>query len=176
MWTSLSWLSSSSLLAWTQAIGSILALLIAIWIPAWQRLNAQRDARAERAREERVHLSRLSAGLRAEIEAAVGAANRRKVAVEQTLRALQEARERGTVVQGIGRIQPGSMVVTDATIYRQIAVGLGRLPPEVIKSVVAFYALARTRSAGRRCIHCGDRLRNDPAACSKTNDARYLAD
>src|SRR5262249_22860503 len=99
MWTSPSCLSSSSLPAWTQAIGSILAILVAIWVPAWQRRNAQRDPRAEQAREVRIHLSRLSAGLRAEIDAAVGSANRQKVAVEQTLRALREARERGAVVQ-----------------------------------------------------------------------------
>jgi hypothetical protein len=34
------------------------------------------------------------------------------------------------------------MVLTDAIVYRQIAGELGRLPPELIKSVVMFYTLA----------------------------------
>jgi hypothetical protein len=34
------------------------------------------------------------------------------------------------------------MVVTDAIIYRQIASELGRFPPDIIKSVVQFYALS----------------------------------
>jgi hypothetical protein len=34
------------------------------------------------------------------------------------------------------------MSVTDAIIYRQIAAELGRLPPNLITSVVLFYALA----------------------------------
>jgi hypothetical protein len=32
------------------------------------------------------------------------------------------------------------MVVTDAIIYRQIAAEVGRFPPDLIKSVVQFYA------------------------------------
>jgi hypothetical protein len=34
------------------------------------------------------------------------------------------------------------MAVTDAIVYLQIASELGRLPPELIKSVVLFYTLA----------------------------------
>lgn len=136
------WLSDSGAAAWVQAIGSVVAILVAIWVPAWQRQFALRDARAERAGQEKEHLRRLTAGLRAEIYAVLDAANCQKFAVERTLEQLKEARGKGATVVSGGPIQPGSMVVTDAIVYRQIAAELGRLPPELIKTVVLFYTLA----------------------------------
>ena len=72
----------------------------------------------------------------------VDAVNRQKFAAKRALKALHQARERGAMIQGTGPILPGSMVSTDAIVYRQIAAELGRLPSELIKSVVTFYSLA----------------------------------
>jgi hypothetical protein len=55
----------------------------------------------------------------------------------------------GREVRRSGPIQPGSMVTTDAIIYRQIAAELGQLPPELIKSVVLFYTLALALGASQ---------------------------
>jgi hypothetical protein len=118
-----------------------MAVLLAVWIPAWQRRNSRRDASDNRVRQEKEHLKRLSTGLRAEINAALEWAHRRQQALGPVLKGLQDARAKGALVRR-EPIQPGSMVVTDAIVYRQIASELGRLPPELIKSVVLFYTLA----------------------------------
>jgi len=64
------WLADSSAPAWVQAVGSIVAIFVAVLIPWRQRRNALRDAAADRTREEREHLRSLTAGLREEIRAA----------------------------------------------------------------------------------------------------------
>jgi heme exporter protein D len=136
------WLSNASTPAWVQAVGSVLAILVAVWIPARQRSNLLRDAQAERTRQEKEHRRRLTVGLRAEINAALEAANRHEFTIEHALKGLQEARAKGAVIKTGEPIQPGSLVLTDAIVYRQIAAELGQLPPELIKSVVLFYTLA----------------------------------
>jgi hypothetical protein len=83
----------------------------------------------------------LTTGLKAEIKAAIEWTNYQEQSLDQTLKALAAARAKGAVVKN-ARIQPGSMTVTDATVYRQIASELGRLPPALIQSVVRFYANA----------------------------------
>lgn len=128
--------------AWVQAIGSILAILVAVAVPAWQRWKALHDAQIDRTRQEREHLQRLTAGLRAEIKAALDTADRQNSSIERTMKSLQDARAKGAIVRDDRPIQPGSMVVTDAIIYRKIASELGRFPPDIIKSVVQFYALS----------------------------------
>jgi hypothetical protein len=103
--------------------------------------SASQDAAADRARLEKEHLKRLITGLRAEIDAALGWADRRREAIEPVLKSLQDARASGAAVLR-EPIQPGSLVVTDAIIYREIASELGRLPPALIRFIVHFYTLA----------------------------------
>lgn len=136
------WLSDPSTPAWVQAVGSVLAILVAVWIPARQRSKTLQDAQVERARLEREHRKRLAAGLRAEIDAAVEAANRWHATAERSLSALKQARARGATIANTGPIQPGSLVMTDAIVYREIAAELGQLPPALTKSVVLFYTVA----------------------------------
>jgi hypothetical protein len=137
----LAWLSDPDTPAWVQAVGSVLAIFVAMWVPARQRLNSLRDAQAERTQQEREHRRRLTVGLRAEINAALEAADRQQFAIDRALKRLQEARAIGAEIEA-SPIQPGSMVTTDAVVYRQIAAELGQLPPELIRSVVLFYSLA----------------------------------
>jgi hypothetical protein len=137
----LTWLFDSSTPAWLQAVGSVLAILIAVWVPSRQRLNSLQDAQAERKRQDREHRRHLTVGLRAEIDAALEAADRQQFAIDRALERLQEARAMGAEIEA-SPIQPGSMVTTDAVVYRQIASELGQLPPELIRSVVLFYSLA----------------------------------
>lgn len=106
-----------------------------------QRKSSLRDAAADRARLDKEHLKRLISGLRAEIDASLGWANRRREAIQPVLKSLREARASGALVLQ-QPIQPGSLVVTDAIVYREIASELGRLPPELIRSVIHFYTLA----------------------------------
>jgi hypothetical protein len=134
-------LSDANTPAWVQAIGSVLAILVAVWLPAHQRSRSLGDIEADHARQEKEHLKRLTAGLRAEINAALLAADRHQSAINPGLQRLEEARASGATIKN-DPIQPGSMAVTDAIIYRQIASELGRLPPDLITSVVLFYTLA----------------------------------
>jgi hypothetical protein len=136
-----SWLSNANAPAWVQAVGSVLAILVAVLLPAWQRSKSLRDAAADHARQEREHLHRLTTGLRAEINAALVTADRHETVITPGLQQLQEMRERGAIIKN-DPIHPGSMSVTDAILYRQIAAELGRLPPKLITSVVLFYTLA----------------------------------
>lgn len=136
------WLADPAAPAWVQAVGSIIAILVAVFVPWRQRRNVLRDATADRIRQERDHLQRLAIGLREEIRAASDAAHRRQEAIAQTFAHLREAASRGEIIKEAGPIQPGSLSLTDATVYKQIAAELGRLPPELIKSIVAFYSLA----------------------------------
>lgn len=137
----LSWLSNANTPAWVQAVGSVLAILVAVCLPAWQRSKSLRDAAADRARQDREHLHRLTTGLRAEINAALVAADRHQTVITPGLQMLQKARAMGATIKN-DPINPGSMSVTDAIIYRQIASEVGRLPPELITSVVRFYTQA----------------------------------
>jgi heme exporter protein D len=134
------WLSDTAAPAWVQAVGTIVAILIAVLVPWWQRRNVLKDAATDRALREKEHLRRLTAGLREEIRAASDAATRRESAIKCTLAKLEKALKGGAVLKETGPIQPGSLSLTDGTIYRQIASELGRLPPELIKAVVSFYA------------------------------------
>ena len=128
--------------AWVQAIGSIIAILVAVAVPAWQRWSALRDAKIEKERQKTEQLWRLVTALRAEIEAAVNAAERRQVTAEATLADLARAREAGITIAPRGPPLPGTIVITDAIIYRQLGSEIGHLSPTVIRRVVAFYALA----------------------------------
>jgi hypothetical protein len=58
--------------AWVQAVGSLVAIGIAIWVPAWQRRTARRDARDERLAKARSLLMLIGAdliALRVEVDA-----------------------------------------------------------------------------------------------------------
>lgn len=134
------WLSDASTPAWVQAIGSLVAILIAVLVPWFQRRNALRDVATDRARQQKDHLQRLVAGLREEIRAASDTADRRQSAITLTLEQVRQAANRGMTVKEPGPIAPGPLSLTEAVVYRQVAAEMGRLPPELIKSVVAFYA------------------------------------
>lgn len=134
------WFSDPALPAWVQAIGSILAILVAVFVPWAQRRNALRDAAADRLRQEKEHLRRLTAGLREEIRAASDAAKRREDAISHTLATVEQALARGGAVREAGPIQPGSLSLTDASVYKLVSSELGRFPPELIKAIVMFYS------------------------------------
>jgi hypothetical protein len=142
MFTLLTWVSDPNTPAWVQAVGSVLAICFAMGVPAWQRSNLLRDSQNDRARQEKEHLGRLAAGLRAEIRAALETTNLHHEGVEKGLQQLKLSQRNGAIITSGGPIQPGSMAVTDAIVYRQISAELGRLPPALITSVVQFYASA----------------------------------
>jgi hypothetical protein len=129
--------------AWVQAIGSIIAILVAVAVPAWQRNSARKDARTERLAQEKAHVRRLVMALRAEIAPSVETANMIEVAIRGALAALADARTQGIPIRQTGEIRAGSMALTDAVVYRQMAAEIGRLPEALVGSVVALYAKAR---------------------------------
>ena len=137
MWVSL---SDPAAPAWVQAIGSILAILIALVVPEWQRRRALQDAATDRGRQAKEHLCRLTVALRAEIGAASEAAGRREAVITSVLSNVQQALRAGASVKETGPIHPGSLSLTDATIYKKIASEIGRFPSGVIKAVVDFYS------------------------------------
>lgn len=132
---------SATAAAWVQAIGSIAAILVAVAVPWWQRRAALRDSAINRARQEREHLKRLCAALREEIRAASAAAEMRQTAIDETFEQLEQARQMGAIIKESGPIQVGSLTLSDATIYTQLAAELGQFPPPLIKSIVSFYSL-----------------------------------
>lgn len=142
------WLSDPMAPAWVQACGSIatvivsiVTIVVAVWIPAHQRKKAIGDARAEQNRQEREHLRRLTAGFRAEVLAASKTANRREFAIKHTFQTVERARRSGVTVSEPGPTQPGSLSLSDATLYKQMAAELGRFPPAIISQIVTFYSL-----------------------------------
>jgi hypothetical protein len=132
------WLSSPSAPAWAQAIFAALAIIGAVWVSAWQRSRSLRDAEKAKAREEKEHLRSLTAGLKEEVGAALEAATRQQSSIERAVSQVKIAVEAGATIARTP-IRAGSMVLTDAIIYRQVAAELGRLPTDLIKLVVRFY-------------------------------------
>jgi hypothetical protein len=92
------WLSKDAAPAWVQAIGSVAAILVAVAVPAWQRLSALRDAKIEKDRQEKELLRRLVTGLRAEVNAAMETAKRQQLAAEGALADLARARQAGVTI------------------------------------------------------------------------------
>lgn len=137
-----SWVTSSNAPAWVQAVGSVLAIFIAIIVPAWQRRANLKDAKLQRARDEKERLRRLVAGLRAEIDAAIAAATSYREIAERTLAQTEVARRAGREIINTD-LPPNSVQLTDAVVYRAIASELGHFPPTVVHNVVNFYANER---------------------------------
>lgn len=137
LWSSL--LSDPGAPAWVQAVGSVLAILVTMGLAAWQRSSSFRDAQVHEARREKEYLKRLIAALKAEINTAMETMALQQSGIQKTLEALNAARANGSTIK-TDPIQPGSMVMTDAIIYRQIAAELGRFPTDLIQSVIQFYA------------------------------------
>jgi hypothetical protein len=136
-----SWASDPSAPAWVQAIGSILAILIAITIPAWQRRKSQNDAKIERAREGKERLKRLVAGLRAEVNAAIEVAAMHRATAESTLSKAKNAAQAGSpLVIGENPFSAGSTLLTDAIVYRSVALELGHFPADIVHHIVMFYS------------------------------------
>jgi hypothetical protein len=123
--------------AWVQAVGSVVAILVAVYV-SWRQ---RRDQIAEQARQDREQLRRLSAGFRAEIVAAGKTADRREFAIKHTFQMVEQARRSGVAVAEPGPIQPGSLTLSDATIYKQLSAELGRFSPGLITNIVTFYSL-----------------------------------
>jgi hypothetical protein len=132
------WLSNPSAPAWAQAIFAAFAIIGAVWVSAWQRSRSLRDAEKAKVREEKEHLRSLAAGLKEEIGAALDAATRQQSSIERALSQVKIAVEAGATI-ACTPIRAGSMVLTDAIIYRQAAAEVGRLPTDLIKLVVRFY-------------------------------------
>ena len=185
-WSMPNWLLSPLAPAWAQAIFAALAIIGAVGVTAWQRSRSLRDARNAQEREDKEHLRRLTVGLRAEIGAALQAARHQQEGLEQTLKQVEDAQTRGIPVKDSGPIRSGSMAVTDAIVYRQVAAEVGRLPPELIKSVVQFYAqameLGRHADAAPEALQAfkilsesGSRLRMNAAMVIRTLDKFELS-
>jgi hypothetical protein len=128
---------SSTAAAWVQAVGSVAAILVAIYVPWRQRRNAS----AEREQLETQRLQHLIAALRAEITSAQSAADRWGATINQTLAGLRRAQTQGVTIVNNGPIQPGSLTLTDAILYKEVAGELGRVPPDLVERIVQFYSL-----------------------------------
>jgi hypothetical protein len=141
------WPSNPTAAAWVQAVSAVVAvcvsivtIVVAVWIPARQRSKSIEDAQKERTRQEKEHLRRLCAGLRAEVVAAQDVIKYREFSAGQVTKLVEEGEKRGAKVIGNTKITPGSMTISDAIVYRQLAAEIGRLPPELTKTIVKFYA------------------------------------
>src|SRR5262249_31901308 len=103
--------------------------------------NSIWDAQADRARQEKEHLKRLTTALTAEINAALDTAGRHDSVIQSTLGKIQKGRAAGVPINP-EPFYRGTFALTDAIIYRQVAAHLARSPPHLTGAVVLFYALA----------------------------------
>jgi hypothetical protein len=103
-------------------------------------------------------------GLRAKVNAAMETAKHQQSAAEGALAHLAVARKAGVTIANQGPPRAESIVLTDAIIYRQVGSEIGRLPPEVIRRVVMFYALAldtaRVAAMGKSFIESTETIRD----------------
>jgi hypothetical protein len=129
--------------AWVQAIGSVVAILVAVAIPAWQRWASQRDAEKSQRERNYSELCRLVAAFRAEIEQAVEAAGHWYFGVKVGLSSIESARKAGKQIIDRGPLSVASTTITDATIYNALSSEIGRFPPQLICEIVQFYEGAR---------------------------------
>jgi hypothetical protein len=123
--------------AWVQAVGSLLALGVAIAAPALQHRSARKDARVQRARERKERLERLIAGLRAEVSAVVETARMHREIAERTLSQLENAKQAGHEILE-SKFPEGSFSLTDSIVFKALAPELGTLPPELSKKLSRF--------------------------------------
>lgn len=129
--------------AWLQAVGSLLALCVAIAAPALQRRSARKDTRIEQARERKERLERLIAGVRAEVSAVVETASMHREIAERTLSQLATAKQEGHEILE-SRFPEGSFSLTEAIVFSALAPELGTLPSELVQEIVTFYSLNNT--------------------------------
>src|SRR5208337_2925626 len=101
--------------AWVQAIGSIIAILVAIALPAWQRWASRRDAKEDQEQREIEYSKRLVVALRAEIEFAVEAAGRQYSVAKDTLAAVNKSQQMGAGVIDRGPLSMNMLVSFEAS-------------------------------------------------------------
>lgn len=126
-------------------MGSIFAIFAAAGIAWWQYKLALRAAREEKSRSDREHLKRLIAGLKAEVCAALEMVKAQQVGLAITLKAIDEARGKGLPIKE-SQVTPGSMTISDAVVYQQVAADVGRLPSTILEMAVSFYSRASSAS------------------------------
>ncbi len=129
--------------AWVQAIGSIVAILVAVALPTWQRSATRRDAEKDQKQHELEYLRRFAVALRAEVGCTVEAAGRQRSAANDTLTEIERAHQMGVTITDRGPLPLDSIILTNATIYSAIASEIGRFPSEIIRETVGFYELVR---------------------------------
>jgi hypothetical protein len=126
-----------SLADWVGALASAGAFIA--FVVLWRIDRAK--AAADEIRQNKEYLRRMVASLKAEVEWGGDNMRRHEVAARQALAGAEAAEAQGRVVVD-QPLKPGSVVITDATIYRAAALELGRLPPSILRELVAFYVLA----------------------------------
>jgi hypothetical protein len=135
----LSWIEAHPGTAgWVQAVGAVLAILLAIAIPFFQHRRERKTAIKKRAQEEIDFLRRLVPAIRAEVVAAIEAAGLQERAIGPALNALEKAIKAGQTIVDGPPIRAG-MTFTDGVIYRAVAAEIGRLPAALVVQVVNFY-------------------------------------
>lgn len=124
--------------AWAQAIGAVLAVVVAIIL--W-RLDRSRAVKIKK-QEEKDFVRRLLAILRVEVQVALETADLREQTFRRMLSEIQRARDAGITITQSGPLESEKITLTDAVIYRQLAPELGRIPASVSVHIVKFYARA----------------------------------
>lgn len=128
------------LASWTQALGAILALLIAIYVPWDQHRKETLARKLESIQQQKSMRQKLTAGLSAEVKAIDEVLESRYETAKQVLDKLAVAEMAGRPID-TGDLPADAIHVTDAAIYRAVTQDLGVLPTELIGSIVSFYTL-----------------------------------
>ena len=136
-----SWWSSDAPAAWLQAVGSLIAIGIAIGVPVYQRRASSDDARSEEARRSKEHIKRMTVALRAEVSGCVKAVERETDTAIEVLNGLAVARAQSRPIKPFGDTR--EIIFTEAIIYRAVAPELGAFPPRLITQIVNFYDALR---------------------------------
>ena len=98
-------LNAESAPAWVQAVGSIVAILVAVAVPWRQRKLMIADVRREEIRREKDFFRRLTSALSVEINEAVAASGRQQEAVRAAIGTLTEAKAKSLPIVDCGPLR-----------------------------------------------------------------------
>lgn len=120
---------------WGQTIGTIVAVLAAIWISHKDRLDAKQDLLSQEITQRK----RLVAAIRVEVNAIMSMAEMHKTISENTLEEISRARANGKLLNTDKR-PTRTTTFGDRQIYKAVSQWIGILPEAIVAQIVAFYS------------------------------------
>lgn len=136
--------------SWVQAVVSIGAVAIAIYVPWQQHRNDVSRHRATEAEKRRMLRTRLVAAIRADVAAIDQILDSRIEVARKTKLEIETAAQAGEHIGG-GQVGDAHRL-SDRVIYTAVAQDLGELPSSVLNEIIDFYnAVGQMEYTGGLC-------------------------